>query len=147
MDFKPDPTLFEEILTQNQIGYGSLGRYKSSGFQNGSGFADFFRNLFSRVTKFATPLVKSALPHARTAFEAAKPHLSEAGKTLVSEAGKQIANKITAALESPPTQVGSGKGGKRKRRLRQKSAPPQLAKRRRVKRVKRTAPYDLPDIF
>ena len=84
--FQPDSGLFEELLIQNQIGHGALGRFRGSEFQNGSGLGSFLRSIFSRVSRFTAPLVRSAMPHVKSALESAKPHLSTVARSAFDEA-------------------------------------------------------------
>ena len=173
--FVPDSSLYDDILSNNQVGNGALGRYRGSAFQNGAGLGTFFRGLFSRFSRFATPLVRSAMPHMKSAMESAKPHLSTAAQTLLNEAGKGIVQKISSALTPRTAEVaeqsGSGIGVNAlvahplvARRPRYQRRPalqhPSRAKavsrggrggrgrhKRSATRLKRIPPYDFPDSF
>ena len=137
-EFIPDANLYEDLLVSHQIGHGALGRYRGSDLQNGSGLGSFLRSLFTRISRFATPLIRTATPHLRTALESARPHLNQAAETVLSETSKGVAKKINDILNTQP-QEGSGK---RKRGI-SKSRP---RKRKSVK-LKRIPPFDLPDSF
>jgi hypothetical protein len=137
-EFKPEAGLYEELLMSNQIGHGPLGRYRGSDLQNGSGIGSFLRSMFSRVARFATPLIRTAAPHMKAALESAKPHLSNAANTVVTEASKNIVSRIAETLGASQQQQGSGK-----RKIIQKKHP----KKRRIKNLSRIPPFDLPDSF
>ena len=141
--FRPEAGLFEDMIRSHQYGHGALGRYRGSDMQNGSGIGSFLRSLFSR---FAMPLVRSAMPHMKTALEAAKPHLSNAAHTVVGEVSKGVANKINEVLAAQPAQEGTG----RRKRLAITKKAPSANKRKRngsVRYLKRIPPFDLPDSF
>ena len=148
--FNPDAGLYEDILSHNQIGHGALGRYRGSELQNGAGLGSFFRSIFSRVARFATPLVRSAMPHVKSALESAKPHLGAAAQSVVNEAGKGIAEKISQVLSSASTaqqstgdpQQQTGTGRKRRR-----AVGVSVSRKKRGSRLSRIPPFDLPDSF
>ena len=166
--FVPDSSLYDDILSNNQVGNGALGRYRGSLYQNGAGLGSFFRSMFSRFSRFAAPLVRTALPHVKTAMESAKPHLSTAARSVMNEAGKNIAQKIASAI-TPRTDVDSAEQGGAgtgtsfllphpvRARGYRRSAYPHRTKRlsgavrgrhkRSAVRLQRIPPYNLPDSF
>ena len=155
--FNPGTDLYEDIFSQNQVGHGALGRYRGSDLQNGSGIASFLRSMFSRVARFATPLIRNAMPHVKSALESAKPHLGAAATSLMNDASKELTAKIsrvlapsaTSTAATPqPGQLDPQSGSGRRKRIRR--APQQVSNKRPKKRSKflqRIPPFDLPDSF
>jgi hypothetical protein len=144
--FVPEEDLFEQIFSSNQVGNGALGRYRGSDLQNGAGLGNFLRTLFSRVAKFATPLVRSAAPHLRAGLASATPHLREAAKSVLTETGNHLARKVSNLFDTTSEQQQqqqSGTGRKRKAI----SKKPHNPRRRKTIKLSRVAPYDLPDSF
>lgn len=139
--FSPDTDLFEQLLIQNQVGHGALGRFRGSEYQNGSGLGSFLRGLMSRVSRFTAPLVRSAMPHVKMALENAKPHLSEAAQSALKEAGRGISSKILQVVsDKSESQSGSGR-----RRITKKSR--RKIGRSSVTKLRRIPPFDIPDSF
>jgi hypothetical protein len=124
--YVPDPRRYDEIFL-DQTGYGTLVRYRGSNLQNGSGFfPQILKNLFARF-------VRTAAPHAKAAFAAAAPHLKEAAGEVFKDTSKSIGDAISRRLAPQ-----EGQGVKRKRRT---------LKPRRVKKLRRIPPRDIPDLF
>ena len=154
-EFVPQPELFIQMMEENQVGHGPLGRYRGAAMQNGAGFVlpAFLRTIFSRVARFAAPIIRSAAPHAKAAMAAAKPHLAEAGKTVVSEAAKSVATKLDnlfSTVTSPGEEPQVGQGRKRRRKQTSSYAikKPRTGRSRiTVKKLQRISPYDYPDAF
>ena len=128
VEYVPDPRRYEGVFTV-QTGYGPMVRYRGSHAQYGAGFPQVLKSLFAKLVAFAKPIISNAAPHARAAFEAAKPHLTHAASSLVSEAGKGAVEAITRKFSK--AQEGNGK---RKR----------VVRRRKRARVH---PYDIPDYY
>ena len=141
--FQPDSGLFEELLIQNQIGHGALGRFRGWEFQNGSGLGSFLRSIFSRVSRFTAPLVRTAMPHVKSALESAKPHSSTAAKSAFDEASRGVVNKLLEIIGSAATESNNQAGTGRKRKVIYKKKLP----RQSVTRLRRIPPFDLPDSF
>jgi hypothetical protein len=142
--FEPDTSLYDHIFDSNQVGHGALGRYRGSDLQNGAGLGSFLRGLFSRVARFATPLVRSAAPHVKAGFTAATPHLREAAQSVLTEAGSALAKKVGNLLDPTTTQTGSGRAPITKKK---KQKPKQKRRSRKTIRITRLPPYDVPDSF
>ena len=108
--FVPDSSLNDDILSNHQVENGASGRYRGSTFQNGAGLGTFIRGLFSRSSRFATPLVRSAMPHMKSALTSAKPHLETAAQTVLNEAGKGIVHENCSALTPETAEVAERSG-------------------------------------
>ena len=114
--YVPDPTRYEDVFVI-QTGHGPFIRYRGS-LQNGSGFfPQILKNLFAKIANFARPILE---PHARAAFEAAKPHLKEAASGLVKEATDRVSETIGKRLA--PQQ--HGRGRKRRSAIKRASKKP-----------------------
>jgi hypothetical protein len=125
--YVPDPRRYEDIFVV-QTGHGPFIRYRGS-LQNGSGFfPQVLKSLFAKIANFARPILE---PHARAAFEAAKPHLKEAASGLVKEATSKATDLISRRLT---TQEGRG-------RKRRKTA------RKAVKKPRYIPPKNMPDFI
>ena len=124
--YVPDPRRYEEIFVE-QTGYGTLVRYRGSNLQNGSGFfPQILKNFFARF-------IKTAAPHAKAAFAAATPHLKEAAGEVFKDTTTRLGEAINRRLAPQ-----EGQGLKRRRKA---------LKPKRVKRLRRIPPRDLPDLF
>lgn len=136
VEYVPDPRRYEGIFTV-QIGYGPMVRYRGSHAQYGAGLPQVLKGLFAKLLSLAKPIIKSASPHARAAFEAAKPHLKEAASTLVSEAGRGAVEAISRRFNSDANKSQEGSG----RKVRRKTRKVKNHKRARI------APYNIPDYY
>ena len=121
--FQPDSGLFEELLIQNLM-------------------ASFLRSIFSRVSRFTAPLVRSAMPHVKSALESAKPHLSTAARSAFDEASRGVMSKLVETIGSVAAQPSAQSGSGRRRIIREKKLP-----RHSVTKLRRIPPFYLPDSF
>jgi hypothetical protein len=122
--YVPDPRRYDDVFA-DQVGHGTLVRYRGSNLQNGSGFfPQILKNFFAR-------LMRTAAPHAKAAFSAASPYLKEAATEVFKDTTAQIGEAISRKIAPQ-----EGQGIKRKR------IPPS-----RIKRLKRIPPRDIPDFL
>ena len=131
VEYVPDPRRYDGVFV-SQLGYGPMIRYRGSSNQHGSGFPQLLKALFSKIAAFAKPILRTAAPHARKAFEAAQPHLQEAATGLVRDVG----SKATEAISKKLTELQDGSGRKRKK-----------IGQRKAKKTRRLPLHKLPDFI
>ncbi|XP_055336729.1 uncharacterized protein LOC129587145 [Paramacrobiotus metropolitanus] len=127
--YVPDPRRYENVFV-SQTGGSALIRYRGT-LQNGSGFPQILKNLFAKLSAFAQPILRKAAPHAKAALEAATPHLQEAATGAIKEVASRAGTAIGKRFASQ-----EGEGVRKKRRV-----------RRKVLRVKRIPPTNIPDFL
>lgn len=130
--YEPDPKRYDDVFSHIQGGGNPMVRYRGSAFQNGSGFPQVLKALFSKLAMLAKPVLRAAAPHARKAFEAAEPHLREAANTAVNDISSKASEAISRRLTAQ-----EGQGRKRRR----------ATSSRKVKRLCRIPPKNLPDFI
>ena len=95
------------------------------------------------MSRFTAPLVRSAMPHVKSALESAKPHLSTAARSAFDEASRGVVNKLVETIGSAATSVPNSQSGSGRRKVIRKKRLP----RHSVTRLRRIPPFDLPDSF
>jgi len=124
--YVPDVGRYEDVFG-SQHGSGVMVRYRGSPYQNGSGFPLFLKKIFSKIGSFVRPLLQQAAPHAKAAMNAAAPHLKEAATGAIKEAATQATQAIAKKLS-----LQEGRG---------------VTKKKKRKKTRRIAPFNIPDSF